>query len=115
MDDLLQQLNHVRGVGGSVLVSSEGLPVAAAVRGDADENRLAAAVGAALEHAGRLAAAADLGRVTGLNAGGEHGSLLVLSAGKAQLAVIADASANQALLALETRPYVERIAKRLTL
>ena len=42
MQEILNQLNRVRGVGGSLLVSSDGLPMASALREGIDEAQLAA-------------------------------------------------------------------------
>ncbi len=44
MQDILDQLNRVRGVGGSLLISGDGLPMASALRTGVDENNLAAAL-----------------------------------------------------------------------
>jgi predicted regulator of Ras-like GTPase activity (Roadblock/LC7/MglB family) len=115
MDDLLQQLNRVRGVGGSVLLSAEGLPIAAALREGVDETRLSAAAGTLMESAARLGRHLGLGAVGTLTTADEQGALLLIAAGKAWLAVVIDPAANLALLQLEARPFVERIAQRLSL
>ena len=115
MDELLQQLNHVRGIGGSMLLSAEGLPIASALRDGTDENALAAAAGVLMESGARLGRHLGLGAVGSLSTAGDQGALLILAAGTSWLAVVIDPSANLALLQLEARPFVERITQRLTL
>lgn len=115
MNDVLDQLNRVRGVGGSLLVSAEGLVMASALRQGADENQLAASIGGLLEAAGRIAGSFQLGKIAAFNAGSDQGGMVLVAAGPAYLAILVDPSANLALLQLETKPFVERITQRLTL
>ena len=115
MNELLVQLNQVRGVGGSLLVSQDGLPIASALRQGVEENDLSAALGNLIEGAGRLGTTFKLGRPNGYHAASDNGGILLLATGPAWLAIVIDPSANLALLQLETRPFVERIAQRLTL
>lgn len=115
MQEILIQLNRVRGVGGSLLVSSDGLPMASALREGIDENQLAATVGSLVEHSQSLSKHLNLGTPRHLIAGSEQGSLLLLVAGNGYLAVLIDAQANLTLLQLETKPFLERIAQRLSL
>jgi uncharacterized protein len=115
MQDILIQLNRVRGVGGSLLVSADGLPMASALREGLDENQLAATVGSLIEHSQSLAQHLSLGTPRHLHTTTEQGSLLLLVAGNGYLVVVIDAQANLTLLQLETKPFLERIAQRLSL
>lgn len=115
MQEILIQLNRVRGVGGSLLVSNEGLPMASALREGTDESQLAAAVGGIVEHSQRLSQMLELGAPRHMHAASDQGSLLVLTAGSSYLVVVIDPSANLALLQLEAKPFTERIAQRLSL
>ena len=115
MQEILIQLNRVRGVGGSLLVSSDGLPMASALREGLDENQLAATVGSLIEHSQSLAKHLNLGNPRHLHTTSEQGSLLLLVAGNGYLVVVIDAQANLTLLQLETKPFIERIAQRLSL
>ena len=115
MQEILIQLNRVRGVGGSLLVSNEGLPMASALREGTDEAQLAAAVGSIIEHSVRLSQLLELGTPRHVHTGSDQGSLLVLTAGNSYLVVVIDQSANLALLQLEAKPFTERIAQRLSL
>lgn len=115
MNDLLQQLNRVRGVGGTMLVSGEGLVMAAALRQGTDENQLAASIGNLLDGTNKICSNYQLGKLSSFNAASELGGIVVLSTGPAFLAIVIDPSANLALLQLETKPFVERITQRLTL
>ncbi|HEX3138983.1 MAG TPA: roadblock/LC7 domain-containing protein [Rhizobacter sp.] len=94
MQDILIQLNRVRGVGGSLLVSSDGLPMASALREGLDENQLAATVGTLIEHSQSLAKHLNLGTPRHLHTASEQGSLLLLVAGNGYLVVVIDAQAN---------------------
>ncbi len=115
MQDILIQLNRVRGVGGSLLVSADGLPMASALREGIDENHLAATVGSLIEHSQGLAQHLALGSPRHLHTATDQGSLLLLVAGNGYLVVVIDAQANLTLLQLETKPFLERIAQRLSL
>jgi uncharacterized protein len=115
MNDVLDQLNRVRGVGGSLLVSNEGLVMASALRSGIDENQIAASLGTLLEGATKIAQVFQLGKIAAFNAGSDQGGMVLVSTGPAFLAIIVDPSANLALLQLETKPFVERITQRLTL
>jgi uncharacterized protein len=115
MQEILIQLNRVRGVGGSLLVSSDGLPMASALREGLDENQLSATVGSLIEHSQSLAKHLNLGSPRHLHTTSEQGSLLLMVAGNGYLVVVIDAQANLTLLQLETKPFLERIAQRLSL
>ena len=115
MQEILVQLNRVRGVGGSLLVSGDGLTVASALREGLDEAQLAATVGDVIDHGQRLCQHLALGAPRQLQAGSEQGSLLLSAAGNGWLVVIVDPAANLALLQLETKPFIERLAQRLSL
>jgi predicted regulator of Ras-like GTPase activity (Roadblock/LC7/MglB family) len=115
MQDLLVHLNRVRGVGGSLLVSAEGLTMAAQLRTGVDESALAANIGELLGAAQRTAQHLGLGAPTSFNAVTDQGGVLLLATGPAYIALLVDAGANLALLAIESRPHIERIAGRLAL
>lgn len=115
MQEILEQLNRVRGVGGSLLVSADGLPMASALRDGIDEATLAASVGSMIEHSQGLAGHMKLGTPKHLHVASEQGSLLLMTAGNGFLVVVVDPQANLTLMQLETKPFIERIAQRLSL
>ena len=115
MQEVLAQLTRLRGVGGAMVVSADGLPVASQLRQGVDENHLAAAVGELVGSAGRLCAALELGTPSLYIGSHEQGSFLAASAGQAWLVVQAEAGANLALLQIEAKPLIERLAGRLAL
>jgi predicted regulator of Ras-like GTPase activity (Roadblock/LC7/MglB family) len=115
MNDVLEQLNRVRGVGGSLLVSNDGLVMAAALRQGTDENQVAATIGNLLEGATKIAQSFQLGKIGAFSSGSDQGGMVLVATGPAYLAIVIDPSANLALLQLETKPFVERITQRLTL
>jgi predicted regulator of Ras-like GTPase activity (Roadblock/LC7/MglB family) len=115
MQDILIQLNRVRGVGGSMLVSADGLPIASALREGLDENQLAANVGGMIEHSNTLAERMNMAPVHHLHAASEQGNLLLMSAKNGYLVIIVDPQANLTLMQLELKPFLERITQRLSL
>ena len=115
MDEILGQLTRVRGVGGAILVSSDGLTMATALRSGIDENALAASLGEVLGTAQRIAGNLNLGNFSGFSATTEQGAMLLLAAGPAFLVLLTDAGANLALVQIESKPLVERLGARLAL
>ncbi|MEK7413023.1 MAG: roadblock/LC7 domain-containing protein [Planctomycetota bacterium] len=115
MQDILGELNRVRGVGGSLLFNADGLLMESALRSDVDEQSLSAAAGNLLSQSQRMCDALAIGRQTGLSAHGEHGGVLISSAGPATLLLLLDPNANLALLRLEVKPFIDRIVQRLSL
>ncbi len=115
MQELLGHLNKVRGVGGTLLVSVEGLTMASQLRTGADESALAATIGELLGSAQRTAQHLGLGVPATFQAITDHGGLLILAAGPAYVAILTDAGANLSLLGIEAKPHLERIAARLAL
>ena len=115
MQDILSELNRVRGVGGSLLFNSDGLLMESSLRSDVDEQSLAAAAGNLLGQAQRMCDALAIGRQTSLSAHGERGGVMVSAAGPATLLLLLDPNANLALLRLEVKPFIDRITQRLAL
>lgn len=115
MQEILDKLNRVRGVGGSVVVSTEGLPMVSALRQGTDENEICASLGTLLGSAQNLGQHLQLGTPRTLQTTSTSGGLLVLPAGPAFLAILMDPTANLALLQLEARPFAERLAQRFSL
>jgi predicted regulator of Ras-like GTPase activity (Roadblock/LC7/MglB family) len=115
MRDLLDELNRVRGIGGCLLVSPDGLIMESALRQGTDEQLLSAAVGHLLGQGQRLIQALQLGRFEHFTAHSEQGGLLLFASGNAILVILVDPKANLALLRLEVKPFLERIASRLSL
>ncbi len=115
MQDILDQLNRVRGVGGSVLISADGLPMASALRSGVDENNLAATLSGLIEKSQGLCGRLGLGGCKSVQGFGGNGAVLLFSAGPGFLAVLVDPAANLALLQLEAKPFAEKISQRLSL
>ena len=115
IDDLLMQLNRVRGVGGTLVLSGDGQVVAGVLREGFDEAALAASVATALGSAQRLADALGHGTPQAFDINGDQGSIQILPMGGPWLAIAIDRGVNVALLHLEARPVVERIAAALKL
>lgn len=115
MDQILDQLSRLRGIGGTVLLSPDGLPMASRLRSDVDEDGFAAVVADLLSQARALCERMSLGNAGMLHAQSEEGGLVLMAAGPCYLAIIIDPNANLALLQLETRPFVDAIAKQLAI
>ena len=80
-----------------------------------DEAALAASVATALGSAQRLADALGHGTPQAFDINGDQGSIQILPMGGPWLAIAIDRGVNVALLHLEARPVVERIAAALKL
>lgn len=115
MQEILVQLSRVRGVGGSLLVSNEGLSIASALRDGTDEEKLAADMGPLLQQANMLCSHVSLGTPRLIQANGSQGTLLMTVAGNGFLVILVDPGANLAMLQLEAKPFIERLAQRLSL
>lgn len=115
MQEILAQLTRVRGIGGCLLVSADGLPMASSLRSGTDENALSATIGELLGAAGRLTQHLGLGAAVSFNAVGDQGGLLLVSTGPAFIVLLIDSGANLALLQIEAKPLIERLAARLAL
>jgi predicted regulator of Ras-like GTPase activity (Roadblock/LC7/MglB family) len=115
MIDLLEQLNRVRGVGGSLLLSADGLAIASSLRNDTDEDTLSAALGNLIERSLALCDRLHLQQAIFVQLQGDAGGLLLLRSGPGFLAMVTDPHANLALLQLEAKPYVDALAQRMAL
>jgi predicted regulator of Ras-like GTPase activity (Roadblock/LC7/MglB family) len=115
MQEILDKLNRVRGVGGCLVISNEGLPMITALRQGTDESEISATLGTLLGSAQHLGDQLKLGKAKAMQAIASAGGLLLLPAGPAYLAILMDPTANLALLQLEARPFAERLAQRLSL
>ncbi|MCS6970248.1 MAG: roadblock/LC7 domain-containing protein [Planctomycetota bacterium] len=115
MQDILGELVRTRGVGGCLLLNHEGLVIESMLRSDVDAQALAAAVGELLAAIAELSRGMHLGRLASFSSFSEQGGIVLSAAGPAHLLVLCDASANPALLRLELRPFIDRIAERLSL
>jgi hypothetical protein len=115
MQDVLTQLNRVRGVGGSLLLSADGLPMSSALRTGTDENLLAASLAEAISSSTRMCQHLTLGAPSAFPATCAQGTVLLLGAGPAYVAILVDPTANLALLQIEAKSIIERIAQRIAL
>lgn len=115
MQDILGELNRVRGVGGCLLFNADGLLMESMLRSDVDEQALAAAAGALIAQAARMCDSLGIGRQNAFSASGDQGGVMMCTAGAGTLLILLDPNANLALLRLEVKPFAERIAQRLTL
>jgi predicted regulator of Ras-like GTPase activity (Roadblock/LC7/MglB family) len=115
MQDILGELNRVRGIGGCLLFNADGLLMESMLRSDVDEQAVAAAAAILIGEAGRLCDGLGLGRQQTFSASAEQGGIMMSAAGPGTLLILLDPGANLALLRLEVKPFAERIAQRLTL
>ena len=115
MQEILAQLTRVRGIGGCLLVSADGLPMASALRSGTDEDALAATIGELLGAAGRLTQHLELGSTLAFNSLSDNGGILLIATGPAFVVLLVDGGANLALLQIEAKPLIERLAARLVL
>jgi len=114
MDPILDQLIRLRGVGGCLVLSSEGLTVASRLREGVDEDDLAAQVSELISQSQAACDRMQIGAATLIHAQSESGALALMAAGDAAfLAVVIDPAANLALLQLEIQPFVDALSKQL--
>ena len=116
MDELLDQLIKVPHVTGAVVSSEEGL-VMASVGVDASQEDMQAAlaadligIGERLLEQGQLGERADRAILTLAD-----GQAAVERIGEHHLVIFADAQANEALLAVDARPFIDAIRDAVTL
>lgn len=115
MEALLDQLVKLRGVGGCLVVSTEGLTMASRLRSDQEEDEISAQIAELVSRSMGLCQRCDIGSPRMVHCQFESGGLAIMAAGPAYLSVLVDPSANLALLQLELKPFVEAIAKRLAM
>src|SRR5262245_29842114 len=104
MQDVLDALNRVRGVGGCMVLSADGLPMASALREGVDENTLATALASVIDQGNKLTSRLDLGNAKGAKCLATKGGVVIFASGPGYLAIVVDPTANLALLQLEARP-----------
>ena len=114
MNDLIEQLTRVRGVGGCVVLSNDGLTIASQLRSGLDEDALSAAIADLIERCDRFVNQSQLGQGL-ITIFGSEGALAVSSVGNGYLALIIDPNANMALLRLDTQPFITALNERLTM
>lgn len=116
MDDILDQLIRIRGVGGCLLLSSDGLTVASRLREGVDEDQLAAQISELISKSQHAAQRMVIGIPRMIHVHSDSGGLVLFASGpSAFLAVLIDPAANLALLQLELEPYVTALSKQLAL
>lgn len=115
MNDTLDAINRIRGVGGCLMLSSDGLAIASALRTDIDEDALSASLADMVARCFRLCTEAKIDKPRLLHTHSDQGGVVLMAAGPGYLALIIDPNANLALLHLEVRPFIESIAEQLSL
>lgn len=115
MDAILEQLNRLRGVGGSLVLSQEGLPMASLLRDGIDEDQLCAILADLIDRTRRMCDGVGVGAPKLLSFQSESGTVVLRATGANYLAILVDPQANLALLELETRPIVEALTRAVTL
>lgn len=115
MNAILEQLNRIRGIGGSLVLNADGLPMASLLREGVDEDGLSAILATAFERIKRMCEGVNVGKPKIVNLQSAEGALVIMATGDNYLAILVDPQANLALLELETRPFLDAIKKKLSL
>ncbi|MHC5068558.1 MAG: roadblock/LC7 domain-containing protein [Planctomycetota bacterium] len=115
MDDLLAQVIRIRGIGGCLLFTEDGLPMASCLRDGIDEAQLTAHLAETVSTATRLCDTLAINELPSIEISGSHGGMLIRVIGTYTLAVCLDSQANIALLNLELEPFIRSITARLSL
>jgi predicted regulator of Ras-like GTPase activity (Roadblock/LC7/MglB family) len=118
LDDILKNLESLRNavpdLGGVLLASMEGLPIAHAFTNGEDPKRVAAMAAAASGMGRRLTETLHSGPLTEVCVTGEAGQFFLYAAGnKAVLAVLGPNTSNAGLIHLEARQTAGEIGKLL--
>jgi uncharacterized protein len=118
LDDILKNLESLRSavpdLGGVLLASMEGLPIAHAFTNGEDPKRVAAMAAAVSGMGKRLTDSLQSGPLTEVCVSGEGGQFFLYAAGsKAVLAVLGPNTSNAGLIHLEARQTASEIGKLL--
>ncbi len=113
MQEILEQINRIPGVRGSVIIGTEGLVAAADLMGDEDPEALGATASRVLRSAAESLERLRSGRLQRLVLHGTAGSLVVHPAGGAVLLTLLRRDANMGLALVEIRDGAHAIEARL--
>ena len=113
MYDILNSLNKVEGVHGSLLMGKDGLVIAADLGTDVDENAVAAVGSQILSSLQGALRRMDMGSFRRFLVTGSEGKIMISDAGNALLVALLDLDANIGLVGVEMRSAIEEIKRKI--
>ena len=111
MKSILVELNATIGARGSLIVSQDGLLIAADVRPGCEVERLAAMGAAILADVGKGLSAASMAAFTQCEVAAERGKVILVAAGPAYLLVLVGPRIELGPGSVEIRSAARRVAK----
>ena len=115
MQEILNQINKVRGVRGSLVIGQDGIVVAAELGIDVSDDTVAAVASQILRSLSSALERIKIGSFNRFIVSGENGKIAIVNAGeRALLLVLLDKDVNLGLASVEIRDAVGLIEKRLT-
>ena len=111
MKTILAELNETIGARGSLIVSQDGLVIAADVRPGCDSDRLAAMGAAILSGVGKGLSSAGMAAFTQCEVAAERGKVILVAAGPAYLLVLVGPRIELGPGSVEIKSAARRIAK----
>ena len=112
MLEILQRLNHGVGVRGSMVVTAEGIVVAADLGGELEEDRVAAMASSVIQEAQRCLGRLNLGQFGEFILTSVHGKMVFHDIGVAFLVVLTDKGINLDHTLIEIRGAAFKIKSR---
>ena len=115
MQEILNQINKVRGVRGSLVIGQDGIVVAAELGIDVSDDTVAAVSSQILRSLSSALERIQIGNFNRFIVSGESGKIAIVNAGeRALLLVLLDKDVNLGLASVEIRDAVGLIAQRLS-
>jgi hypothetical protein len=114
VQEILNQINKIRGVRGSLVIGRDGIVVAADMGIDVSDETIAAVASQILSSLRNALERMKLGRFDRFTVSGKSGKITIVNAGKhALLLVLLDEDMNLGQVSLEITDAVSQIAKRI--
>ena len=113
MYDILNQLNKIDGVNGSLIMGKDGLVVAAELGSDVDENTVAAVGSQIMSSLQGALRRMQMGAFERFVVTGRHGKIILADAENVVLMLILDLDANVGLASVAIKDAVREIQRKL--
>ena len=112
MQDILNSLNKVRGVRGSLIVGRDGILIASDFGTDADENAMGAVGSQILSALQNALDRMSMGHFRRFLVTGHFGKILMVDAGNAILILLLEKDVNLGMVGVEIKDAVEAIVEK---